>query len=255
MSVRGTTAVWRYSRHKGSEKLLLLAIADIERGNGVWASQQTLAEKTGLTDRQVRTLLRKLEASGELAVERRPGRTYLMTVVSQTPEKTSGVPESGTPEIFSGTPEHVFRGPRNTSSDDTYTRRNSDGSGYGARPLEAGTSARVAPGPLHASRPVAPPVRPESPEIPKSPEADKVIYPLAVQRAADLLLKDDNYLSDAGPDKQLLSTYYAPNVALVEEVRIWLLSPGAKDRESLQGWLKQATHSQKQAPAPRRARQ
>ena len=127
--------------------------------------------------------------------------------------------------------------------------------GYGARPLEAGTSARVAPGPLHASRPVAPPVRPESPEIPKSPEADKVIYPLAVQRAADLLLKDDNYLSDAGPDKQLLSTYYAPNVALVEEVRIWLLSPGPKDRASLDGWLKQATHSQKQAPTPKRARQ
>ena len=85
MSIRCMTRVWAASQAKGSALLLLLAIADHahDDGGGAWPSQATLARKTRLTSRQVRRLMRKLEDSGELQVQKRPGRSDLLTVITR----------------------------------------------------------------------------------------------------------------------------------------------------------------------------
>jgi hypothetical protein len=70
MSIAIMTQVWQHSQHKGSELLLLLAIADNANDQGLaYPSIRTLAKKTRLKERTVQYLLRnKLEPSGELHV-------------------------------------------------------------------------------------------------------------------------------------------------------------------------------------------
>ncbi len=70
MSIRIMSLVWERSQHKGSELLLLLAIADNANDQGVaYPSIRTLAKKTRLRERTVQYLLRdKLEPSGELRI-------------------------------------------------------------------------------------------------------------------------------------------------------------------------------------------
>jgi hypothetical protein len=67
MSVTIMAQVWAQSQHKGSELLLLLAIADNANDQGVaYPSVRTLARKTRLHPHHVKKVLRVLEASGEL---------------------------------------------------------------------------------------------------------------------------------------------------------------------------------------------
>lgn len=70
MSVRAMTAVWEYSRAKGSGLTLLLAIADCanDEGERCYPGIERLARKTRLTVRHVQRALRSLEKSGELQV-------------------------------------------------------------------------------------------------------------------------------------------------------------------------------------------
>lgn len=65
------TAVWEHSQHKGSELLLLLALADFahDDGSSIYPSNAKLCEKVRMVERSVRYILRKLERSGELVVE------------------------------------------------------------------------------------------------------------------------------------------------------------------------------------------
>lgn len=69
MSIKVMTAVWDHSQHKGSELLLLLALADFahDDGGNAFPSVKTMKEKTRLSERAVQYLLRALVASGELA--------------------------------------------------------------------------------------------------------------------------------------------------------------------------------------------
>jgi hypothetical protein len=68
VSLKVSELVWEHSSHKGSEKLVHLAIARYcsDDGTGAWPSLQTLADDTGLTSRSVQTCLQALNASGEL---------------------------------------------------------------------------------------------------------------------------------------------------------------------------------------------
>lgn len=69
MSMRMMTLVWEKSQHKGSELLLLLAIADNANDQGLaYPSLNTLAKKTRLDRRHVKRLVRVVERSGELIV-------------------------------------------------------------------------------------------------------------------------------------------------------------------------------------------
>lgn len=75
MSVNAMAQVWTSSKHKGSDLLVLLAIADHAKddGTGAWPSIDGLARKTRLSERNVHYSIKRLEASGELVVEKNAG--------------------------------------------------------------------------------------------------------------------------------------------------------------------------------------
>ena len=76
MSYEATDAVLKYSKAKGTERLVLLVIAthaNPESGSA-WPSIATLASETALGGRQVQALIRRLEATGELTIDQGQGR-------------------------------------------------------------------------------------------------------------------------------------------------------------------------------------
>src|SRR3990167_3610158 len=75
MSIKVMSHIWATSAHKGSALLLLLAIADHahDDGGGAYPSIETLAAKIRMGKRNVIYLLKTLEKSGELAVNRDSG--------------------------------------------------------------------------------------------------------------------------------------------------------------------------------------
>ncbi len=81
MSIRVMSKVWDESTHKGTELLLLIAIADNAADDGFcWPGQVYLAGKIRMNRSSVIRLTRKLEASGELYVcrSRRKGNKYIV---------------------------------------------------------------------------------------------------------------------------------------------------------------------------------
>jgi helix-turn-helix protein len=69
MSMRMMTLVWEKSQHKGSELLLLLAIADNANDQGIaYPSIGTLAKKTRMSRRSIQYLIHRVEQTGELHV-------------------------------------------------------------------------------------------------------------------------------------------------------------------------------------------
>lgn len=158
------TRVWNHSKQKRSRKLVLLAVADYcsnDDGSGAWPSQGSLASKTGLTDRQVRTILLDLEKSGELQVSPPElGRRTMTMTVSVWPEETSGVqpcPCYGckgverkkfppSPEVITGQVGKNFRSPRKPASDNPVPIRPRNPQGTvssedgAAAPLSGGTN-------------------------------------------------------------------------------------------------------------------
>jgi hypothetical protein len=69
MSIRMMTLVWDQSQHKGSELLLLLAIADNANDQGIaYPSVRTLAKKIRMSRRNTQYLISKIEQTGELRV-------------------------------------------------------------------------------------------------------------------------------------------------------------------------------------------
>lgn len=75
MSIRVMSLVWEHSKQQGSALLVLLAIADFADDDG-WAypSIERLARKARMSTRNVRYVLRDLEASGELMIVAGGGR-------------------------------------------------------------------------------------------------------------------------------------------------------------------------------------
>jgi hypothetical protein len=76
MSIACMSRVWKHSKAKGSELLVLLAIADFahDDGSNAFPSVPTLAAKSRLSVRAVQFVLRKLEAIGELEIIEKGGR-------------------------------------------------------------------------------------------------------------------------------------------------------------------------------------
>ena len=69
MSWEATSAVVQMSKQKGSGYLLMLLLANHANGNGYnWYGVRRLAAETRLSQRNVRYLIRKSEALGELEV-------------------------------------------------------------------------------------------------------------------------------------------------------------------------------------------
>jgi len=74
MSIRVMSRVWKSSRAKGGELLVLLGIADHADDHGyAFPSVSTLAQKARLTVRQVQRVLKQLVARGELQIQKGKG--------------------------------------------------------------------------------------------------------------------------------------------------------------------------------------
>ncbi|MDP3823483.1 MAG: hypothetical protein Q8R33_18595 [Burkholderiales bacterium] len=73
MSIAAMKRVWN-SKATGTRRLMLLAIADHEGDDRpAWPGVTKLARKCGITPRHAMRLLKSLEDSGELVIDRKPG--------------------------------------------------------------------------------------------------------------------------------------------------------------------------------------
>lgn len=70
MSIKVMSLVWERSQHKGSDLLLLVALADIgdDEGRRIYPSIGFLARKTRMSERGVQVALQRLKSSGELSI-------------------------------------------------------------------------------------------------------------------------------------------------------------------------------------------
>jgi len=74
MSIRVMTKVWEQSSQQGSALVILLAIADFASDEGLsYPSVAPLGKKARISERQVHSILRKLQEDGELSIERNAG--------------------------------------------------------------------------------------------------------------------------------------------------------------------------------------
>jgi hypothetical protein len=69
MSIEVTNAVWKHSKSKGRDRLVLLAIADHQGEIGSWPSIKTLAGLVNASERSIQRSIKDLEESGELIVK------------------------------------------------------------------------------------------------------------------------------------------------------------------------------------------
>jgi hypothetical protein len=136
MSIDVMTRVWQHSRHKGTELLLLLAIADNANHAGVaWPSIAHLAAKTRLSERAVVDILHRLEATGELRVNRNVGRgkSNVYCVIEPPPPEQAGKGEEPAPFPSSAAPS------RNGEEAAPFPGgKGEDGAGKGADPARKG---------------------------------------------------------------------------------------------------------------------
>ena len=98
MSVKRMSTVWEHSQHKGSDLLLLLAIADNADDSGYcWPGIEHLAQKIRMTPQSVINITARLEESGELYVKhnRRHGNKYLVTTAMTEEQVRRGLAKFG----------------------------------------------------------------------------------------------------------------------------------------------------------------
>jgi hypothetical protein len=85
VSVTCSAWVWKHTKTRGNDKLLLLAIADVadDDGGNAWPSIPTLAAKATCSERTVQRRLVELEEAGCIAVDRGAGKrgTHRYTVL------------------------------------------------------------------------------------------------------------------------------------------------------------------------------
>jgi hypothetical protein len=105
--------VWEFSRHAGSELLMLLAIADFSDDEGrAYPAVSTLARKARMSPRNVNHILTALRASGELEVKANEGphgtNRYRIRLDGISPLKpASALKRTSAPEA-AFTPEEQF---------------------------------------------------------------------------------------------------------------------------------------------------
>jgi len=76
MSVESIAVVLHHSAARGSEKLVLIGIANHHGDQGAWPSYETLAKYANLSERRIRQAVKSLEELGELVIENNAGGGY-----------------------------------------------------------------------------------------------------------------------------------------------------------------------------------
>lgn len=94
------TWVFESSQSTGSDRLVLLAIADRanDEGRDAWPSVENIATKARMDVRTVQRSLRRLEALGELKLDRRRGSSTRYTVVMRPGARDLAAPRPPLPE-------------------------------------------------------------------------------------------------------------------------------------------------------------
>lgn len=112
MGIEVMNAVWSQSKAEGRQRLVLLAIADMQGDIGAWPSIATLARMVNASERSVKRDIKMLQESGELVVQSqaapvdsqyRPNRYFVN--LSGVTDGASGVTDS-----TSGVTAQVSRG-------------------------------------------------------------------------------------------------------------------------------------------------
>lgn len=93
MSVVVSAAVWKNSKAKGGDLLVMLALADFAREDGYcWPSIDTVAKYARMSPRSTQRSIRSLVEAGELAIEEGGGRhrtnTYRILVIGKGDKET-----------------------------------------------------------------------------------------------------------------------------------------------------------------------
>lgn len=90
MSVKVSSWVWEHSGAAGNSLLVLLALADNARDDGLcWPSLRTVAMKTRLSEDAVRRRIQRLADDGLVVVTPRPGTSNLIRIAMETPSDSS----------------------------------------------------------------------------------------------------------------------------------------------------------------------
>jgi hypothetical protein len=83
MSIAIMTDVWDKSKHKSTELLILLALADRANDDGIcWPGHTSLSKRGRIARRQIINVLNELSESGELYIARRPGSSNIYAVLT-----------------------------------------------------------------------------------------------------------------------------------------------------------------------------
>lgn len=99
MSVSSLTAVFYHSQSTNSERMVMIALANFDNGDGAWPSLATLERVTGgLNRRTIQRAIDKLILLGEIEEVRREGSTNLYRITL------------GCPEICDKTTKHNLKG-------------------------------------------------------------------------------------------------------------------------------------------------
>lgn len=91
MSIEVMSWVWKQAKATGTDKFVLLAIADNawDDGSNAWPSVATISRKTGLSTRTVQRCIQNLHDLGELQTIDRPGHSNLYRVVMSSSAKVA----------------------------------------------------------------------------------------------------------------------------------------------------------------------
>lgn len=107
------TAVFDHSESTGSDRLVLLVIADRsdDSGRGCWRGKESIAHMARVDRATVTRSIARLEALGELVVDRRPGRTseYRISLPGVTDSEDGPARSVANPAQIAPTPENGGR--------------------------------------------------------------------------------------------------------------------------------------------------
>ncbi len=113
MSIEALTVVLNHSQARGTEKLVLIGIANHYGEQGAWPSVKTLASYANMSERRVQQAIKALQSSGELKVDRGQGggigryKTNLYFVNVKCPQDCSGFPQHSQAKYVSPDPQGV----------------------------------------------------------------------------------------------------------------------------------------------------
>lgn len=117
MSLDVSKLVWLYSKSRLSDRLVLLALADMAQDDArAYPSMRTLSQRTGLSERTIQTSVKNLQKLNEIEVIANEGprgtNIYIITIAVALPENPAPPPQTLHPannSTATGNLQHGYR--------------------------------------------------------------------------------------------------------------------------------------------------